>query len=198
MKGRNLIVVLFAALAVASCSPRSQYDRRLARELRSGIRQDSLLLGLYLGMPEKEFYVHCWNLNKKGLIKQGATNTTVEYQLKNQLNFPAVMDFYPKFNNGKISELPIKIKYLGWTPWNKKMSTDKLQKDILHWYEKIYGRGFIRVVHPVRGAAYVKLDGNRRITIFRENELYVWVLFTDMLVKQGWNNFGIDSTTVKK
>lgn len=197
MKER-LIIILLAAFAVNSCSPRAEYDRRLSRELGKGIRQDSLFLGLYLGMPEKEFYLHCWNLNKKGLIKQGSTNTTVEYQIKNQLNYPAVMDFYPKFNEGRISELPVRIKYKGWTPWNKKVSSENLEKDVLRWYEKTYGRGFIKVDHPERGTAYVKIDGNRRITIFRGDELYVWALFTDLLVKQGWNNIGTDTTAIGK
>ena len=76
-------------------------------------------LGLYFGMPEKDFYMHCWKLNQKGLIKQGESNTTVEYQLKDELKYPAVMDFYPKFNQGKISEMPVMFKYKGWAPWNK-------------------------------------------------------------------------------
>ena len=33
----------------------------------------------------------------------------------------------------------------------------------------------------MNGNAYTKIDGNRRITIYVENDLYVWALFTDML-----------------
>jgi hypothetical protein len=40
----------------------------------------------------------------------------------------------------------------------------------------------MEVKHSIRGSAYVKLDGNRRISIFKENDIYVWAIFTDMLV----------------
>ena len=40
----------------------------------------------------------------------------------------------------------------------------------------------MKVDHPKRGSAYIKLDGNRRITIFRENEMNVWAVFSDMSV----------------
>ena len=35
----------------------------------------------------------------------------------------------------------------------------------------------------MNGNAYTKIDGNRRITIYVENDLYVWARFTDMLYK---------------
>jgi hypothetical protein len=180
------LIILFSGIIISGCSPRSEYDRRLKHELASGVRYDSLFLGLYFGMPEKTFYVHCWNLNKKGVIKQGESNITAEYEMKNELNFPALMDFYPKFNQGKISEMPVSFKYRGWAPWNKTLSSDKLQIEVLKWYEKTYGGSFIKVKHPLHGIAYVKIDGNRRITIFIENDLRVWAVFTDMTVKKGW------------
>ena len=38
--------------------------------------------------------------------------------------------------------------------------------------------------HPLKGPAFVKVDGNRRITIFKTDDLYVWAVFTDLLVKK--------------
>jgi hypothetical protein len=145
-------------------------------------------MGIYLGMPEKDFYMHCWNLNKKGLIKQGNSNTTVRYELNNELKFPASMEFYPKFDKGKIFEMPVRYVYSGWAPWNKNLTSDKLEADVLKLYEKTYGGGFIEVKHPVRGTAFVKINGNRRITVFKADESHVWAVFTDMLVKKGWND----------
>ena len=189
MKTRTnwLLLLLISGFIISGCSPRAKYDRMLKRELASGVRNDSLFLGLYFGMPEKDFYLHCWNLNHKGLIKQGETNTTAEFQLKDELKYEAVMDFYPKFNEGKISEMPVTFKYKGWAPWNKTQSSDNLLIAVQKWYEKIYGAGFIKVKHPLHGTAYVKIDGNRRITIFKENDLRVWAVFTDMTIKNGWN-----------
>lgn len=197
-KINTAIFFLTGLILISSCTARDQYDRKLKEELASGNRSDTLFMGLYLGMPEKEFYTRCWELNKSGAIRQGATNTTVMYEVKKELDYPCTMDFYPRFNNGKIFEMPVRFKYKGWAPWNKKLASEKLQSDLVDWYEDLYGRGFIRVKHPEHGLAYVKLDGNRRITVFRQDEMHVWAVFTDMLVKNDWSGVRPDSLSGKK
>ena len=124
------------------------------------------------------------------MIKQGERNSTAEYELKDELKYPALMDFYPKFIQGKISEMPVWFKYKGWAPWNKSLSSDNLEVEVLKWYNKLYGGGFIKVKHPLHGTAHVKIDGNRRITIFKENDLRVWTVFTDMSLKKDWKAIG--------
>ncbi len=183
-----LIMIIISGFIISGCSPRAKYERRLKHELASGVKYDSLFMGLYFGMPEKDFYIHCWKLNKKGLIRQGESNTTVLYEMKDELKYPASMYFYPRFNKGKIYEMPVSFKYKGWSPWNKKLNSDNLEVDVLKWYEKTYGGGFIKVKHPVYGMAYVKIDGNRRIAIFKGDDLYVWAVFTDLTVKKEWND----------
>jgi hypothetical protein len=192
---KNLLLafVVFSGCLIISCSPRDRYDSKLRQELSSGVRHDSLFLGLYFGMAEKDFYMHCWKLNKKGIIRQGEANTTVTYELKDELDYPCQMDFYPRFNQGKIFEMPVKFLYKGWAPWNKKLSAERLQEDVVGWYETVYGKGFMKVRHPERGLAYVKLDGNRRITIFSADDMYVWAIFTNMLVKNDWSGIRPDT-----
>lgn len=175
---------LIFGCVISGCSPKTKYERMLKKELASGVRYDSLFMGIYLGMPEKDFYTHCWELNRQGLIRQGTRNMTVEYQLKNELRHPATMDFYPGFVQSKIYEMPVRFLYNGWAPWNKTLSADSLQTEVLKWYEKQYGNGFVEVLHPKRGIAYVKVNGNRQISIFKEDEIHVWAVFTDMLVKK--------------
>jgi hypothetical protein len=153
-------------------------------ELASGERYDSLFMGLYLGMTQKDFFMHCWNLNRKGLVKQGPKNQTVEYLMKSELKYPATMNFYPNFANEKIIDMPVQFKYNGWAPWNKKLTSDRLQEDVLQYYKKLYGGGFIKVKHPTRGSAYVQIHGNRRITIFKQDEMYVWAVFADLLAEK--------------
>jgi hypothetical protein len=179
-----LVSLMIIGFILPSCSPKAEYDRKLKRELASGVRSDSLFLGLYLGMPDKDFYTQCWKLNRKGLIRQGGTNTTVEYHTKNELKYPTTLDFYPTFVKGKISEMPVRFVYSGWAPWNKELTSDKLQSDVLNWYKKKYGSDFIEIKHPAKGIAYVNISGNRRISIFKEDDLHVWAVFTDMLVKK--------------
>ena len=176
-----MVLASIAALIVGGCTPGKTYERRLKRELASGIRYDSLFMGLSFGMTQKEFYEHCWDMNKDSIIKQGSANMSVQYDLNEELEYPATMNFYPKFDSGKIVEMPVRFIYNGWSPWTKELSASNLALDIKSWYEDIYGKGFITVTHPMNGDAYTKIDGNRRITIYVENDLYVWARFTDML-----------------
>lgn len=184
---RLIALIMISSAFIYGCTLRSRYESRLKHELARGVRNDSLFMGLYFGMPEKKFYLHCWNLNQKGRIKQGESNTTVQYDLKKELKYPASMDFYPNFNEGRIFEMPVRFKYTGWAPWNKKLSSDNLQNDVLRWYKKTYGGPFLKVKHPERGYAFVNINGNRRITIFKEDDLHVWAYFTDLTVKRGMN-----------
>ena len=176
-----MVLAGIAALIVGGCTPGKTYERRLKRELASGIRYDSLFMGLSFGMSQKEFYEHCWDMNKDSIIKQGSANMSVQYDLNEELEHPATMNFYPKFDSGKIVEMPVRFIYNGWSPWTKELSASNLALDVKSWYEDIYGKGFITVTHPMNGDAYTKIDGNRRITIYVENDLYVWARFTDML-----------------
>jgi len=182
MKKRFLwmLSVITICILFAGCTPKARYERTLKRELSSGIRNDSLFFGIRLGMTSKEFYAHCWNLNKQGLVKQGSVNRSVEYITRDELKHKAAMNFYPTFNHDKIVEMPVRFSYTGWAPWNKKLAADSLQMDIINWYSKKYGEGFIKVKHPIHGTAFVKVDGNRRITVFKETSLIVWAVFRDM------------------
>ena len=175
-----IVPVVMTALLIVGCSPGSRYEYRLKKELASGVRYDSLFMGIHFGMTDKDFYTLCWELNREGIIKQSNSNTSVEYHPGEKLKHPATLQFYPKFVEGKIVELPIKFFYGGWAPWNKELSSGQLVEDIRRWYEDEYGKGFISISHPVRGKAFTKIDGNRRITIYQEDDLYAWAIFTDM------------------
>lgn len=94
------------------------------------------------------------------------------------------MNFYPSFVNGKIAEMPVRFVYNGWAPWNKELTADKLQIEVLNWYKTGFGDDFMEIEHPTRGKAYVNISGNRQISIFKEDELHVWAVFTDMLVQK--------------
>jgi hypothetical protein len=78
--------------------------------------------------------------------------------------------------------MPVKFTYAGWAPWNKRLSSDSLQLDVMQWIKKNHGNSFMKVDHPKRGSAYINLEGNRRITVFKENDMNVWAVFSDMSV----------------
>lgn len=167
-----------------SCS-KPEYYEKVEEELASGKRYDSLFLGLKLGMSSKEFYAVCWDLNKSGILREGPGNMTAEYRLDSTLlKHSARMNFYPTYHQDKIFEMPVTFYYDGWAPWNKDLFVDSLQLDVKHLLEKWYGEGFMEIKHPEKGTAYVKVDGNRRISIYKQSPDKVGVLFTDLLVEK--------------
>ena len=80
-----------------------KYKNWVKKELAGNKRVDSIFFGIYLGMVNKEFFLHCWDLNKKGFTdRDGLNNTAVLYKLDTELKYPASMNFYPDFNDSTI------------------------------------------------------------------------------------------------
>ncbi len=165
-----------------SCQIPSEYDKMVATELAKGIRQDSLFLGIHLGMTSKDFFTHCWELNKQQIIKQGIGNTSVEYDVSRLLRHEGKVNFYPTFYEDKIVEMPVHYKYDAFA-WTDDYSLDTLLVDVLKIMETTYGP-LTKFDHPEKGSVYVRVDGNRRIRVFK-NILQdkVSVFFTDLTVE---------------
>ena len=185
-------VALFTLLIITGCTNDNfkQYQSLIAEEPASGKHADSLFMGIYLGMTSKDFYVHCWQLNKAGLFTDGENNHAVLYQLKNgELKYKASMNFYPEFLNGKIYKMRATFNYDSWAPWNKGTMADSLQQDVLKLFTKWYptGNPFLRIEDKERGVIYVKVDGNRRIIVGKYDDMRVKVDYTDLLTEQASN-----------
>jgi hypothetical protein len=66
---------------------------------------------------------------------------------------------------------------------NKEYQSDKLLEELVDNYEDIYGEGFIKAEHPETGRmAWIKIDGNRRISLYKKNDRVVHVEFLDLSV----------------
>ncbi len=169
-------------LSLPACVKKGPYQEMLETELESNVRNDSLFLGFRFGMPRKDFYASCWEMNKEGLLIQGPNNLSVQYYLDDELPMPAYMRFYPQFDDsGTIYSMPVEITYESFAPWNEKTSSDSLIVEVKGLFERWYGDGFIKLVDE-EGArqVYVKVDGNRRIRIFKRDAAYVAADITDM------------------
>lgn len=181
-------VLVFSLLAMAGChpSPMEHYDSLVKKEVKSHKSVNDIFFGINLGMPSKDFYVHCWNMNKKGLFTDGPQNASVSYKLvNNELKHPAELNFYPEFINGKVYKMWARFQYMGWAPWNKKLDSDDLLTDVVNLYKKWYpsGNPFITISDEKKGTIYVKVDGNRRIIIGRYDDVEVKVDYTDLRVE---------------
>ena len=183
------LITFCTMMMVASCTQKSEYDRLVEKELASNVRQDSLFLGINFSMNSKEFYTHCWELNKQRVFTNGVGNMSVKYALPNQLSFPASMNFYPKFGKDKIFEMPVDFQYNEWALWDKEMSNEVLLEDVRKLLEEWYGGEFIEVEsNDGTMKILVKVDGNRRIRLWKHNVSTVRAIFTDLLdLKDGEN-----------
>ena len=189
---KNIISIILLSFVLASnCTNDNfqKYETLAAKEPASGKRADSLFLGIYLGMTSKQFYIHCWQLNKQGILTGDNTNAVL-YHLKNsELNHDATMSFYPEFQNNKINKMAATFNYDAWAPWNKSLMADSLQKAVVKLFEKWYpaGNPFLVINDKDRGTIYVKVDGNRRITVGKFDDMKVKVDYTDLLTEQALN-----------
>lgn len=179
MKIKHFIFCLLI-LVLCACGSNSNYQSVIDQELATGVRNDSLFLGLSLGMPEKDFFSVCWDLNKKGLTKEGFSNTTVQYELVD-LKHEGYYDFYPLFEDGKVKSMTGFTHYKAWSPWRKDLWSDHLIEDSKVVFEKWYGGNkFFSIKSPSYGKAYVKIDGNRRIVLYIGDDQKVNVLISDL------------------
>ena len=150
-----------------------------------GPKSDSLFSGFYLGMPQKDFFDHCTELNKQQKLTQGSGSTTsVEHKISGMYGGDVSMRFFPTFIKKNIYEMPVTYTYDSWAPWNKEYSSAALLPKILESYKAIYGGDFKVVNDRYQGKIYYRMDGKRRINLFIKDEQFVQAIFTDMEVEK--------------
>lgn len=156
---------------LVSCNKTTEqaYKAYEKQQLNSGAVNDSLFMGLYLGMSKKDFRTYCFDMNLKGKFKQGGKKNSswVESKLKG-LSTPAAINFYPNFKNDSISEMNAAIYYDLTEFNNEHQQKDSLLHFVLNIMDTWYGGRTFKIESPLsyKEDVYVKVHGNRRITIF--------------------------------
>lgn len=182
------ILLACVLLCVGGCRDQSEYDRLVERELATGATYNELFLGYELGMSREAFYNHSWDLNRQGLVMQGPQNQTVQYEMEDDLPHAAKIFFYPDFHEDSIFRMRVRFLYDGWAPWNREMSSDTLQMDVVNLFEQWYGDGFIEYDRTQESFGenihFVKVDGNRRIVVARQSDSEVMAVFTDLIAER--------------
>lgn len=184
-----LIAVIGLAFGMVNCeseeAPKTLYEKLEREALKSGERNDSLFFGLHFGMEKQTFFSTCTDLNKDSIVYQGMGGK-VEHHLKDELKHSARMTFYPEFYEDKIWEIPVVFTYDGWAPWNRDYTATKLRNRVKAMMEDWYGGAeFIEIPHPTDTIALVKIDGNRRILLERDDiGTNLKATFTDLIVEK--------------
>lgn len=178
------LITIFTACNSNSSDIRA-YQKLVDHELGRNVREDSIFMGIYLGMPSKDFYAHCWNMNRQGLFTNGSNNTSVLWKMPAAFDHPVEVNFYPSFHDGKIFKMWATFNYEAWAPWNKHLTSDSLKMGVMELMKKWYGdKNIVELKDTVMGNIFVKVDGNRRITIGRYDDIKIKVDYTDLLVEK--------------
>ena len=151
-------------------SPAERYKEHERKQLASGVRKDSLFMGFYFKMPKKDFREYCFEMNLKGKFKQGGRKNSnwVESNLPGT-PYPASINFYPNFIEDSISEMHAAIYYDDNAVFKDGIfERDSLLLDVLNLLDTWYGKETFKIKSPLfyKEDVYVKLSGNRRITIY--------------------------------
>ena len=185
MKNRSFLLSASIFFLFTTLACQSPYEKLESEQLASGKVANDLFLGLSLGMERKEFFETCWDLNKKGVLNNGPTELSVEYKAELPSGKTAKMRFYPKFEDEKIYLMPIEFTYEGWAPWNEELAVEKLREDVVKLFEQWYGPGFIEVSNEDKSQiAFVKMDGNRRIRVFKKHISVVRAEISDLPIER--------------
>lgn len=169
-----LASILLSLLVLIGCdSPGRRYKRLERQELSKNQRYDNLFFGIYFGMSNQEFRDYCYQRNLDGKFRQGGRRNMiwVECKLPEEMDYPAAINFFPEFTNDTITGMNASIYYDNATFPDGKFETDSLLIDVLKLTDKWYGKGYIKIESPVfyKEDIYMKINGNRRVTITPDN-----------------------------
>ncbi|MEX2602414.1 MAG: hypothetical protein WD355_12235 [Balneolaceae bacterium] len=174
-----LILLLFTGICFISCNREIDYDTWVEQELSKEFREDEVLLGYRLGMETRDFYHHGVELNQRDIVR-GMSQIIYPFE---ELPYPATIHIVGNFHEDRLYELFCSIKYDDWNPGNSEYFTDRMIPELIDYFEELYGSGFRKIEHPEHEReAWIKIDGNRRISIYPINEMYVNIEFFDLTV----------------
>jgi hypothetical protein len=181
----RFIVFIYLGIIIVACQT-NPYLSLEKKELSSGVIYDSLFLGVKFGMTSKEFYSHCWDLNKKKLVSHGPSNNSVRYLIPTDSKGQNIeMLFYPVFNKDTVYEVNSTFSYTAWAPWNKGTSAEYLMKEIEGLLSGWYQTEFYEIQGPKnRSNLFATVNGNRRISLTKVSEREVRARFTNLLIEK--------------
>jgi hypothetical protein len=176
------VLILFGLLF--GCTQKKTFDEVVAEELGRNVTHDSLFYGLHFNMTMQDFYDHSYVMNQKEIFFQNNMNVEVIVHYEEEFSAPVDFVFFPDTSFPTIQKVRGHMMFRQWAPFTKKYPASKLQEEIKEKMEEWYlGRDFMKIEHP-KGHwpyAYAKVDGNRKITLYRSfDDQKVVVIFENL------------------
>jgi hypothetical protein len=147
------------------CNPENKLEKVIEKELATGIRNDSLFLELEFGITMQEFYDHCRELNRQGIVMEGSKNMSVEYIFKDSLDQPIAFNFYADRDaDGPIHRYYTSFYYYAFA-LNRHLYSDRLMEMLPAILKDWYGGNKPFTVMKDGKEYLYKIDGNRMIEL---------------------------------
>jgi len=168
----RLILIGFVLTTTFLISCKSDYEKLVISEMASGVEYKELPLGLSTGITKKEYFAECWDLNKQKVISQGSGNQYAKYYLMPEgvtdSLYKIKMLFYGMFDKEDVMRgMDMKMEFTNWAPWNEEFQSPMLMNTLEEHYMSTYnGNPFLSIKVSDQLSARVKVDGNRRITMY--------------------------------
>jgi len=97
------------------------------------------------------------------------------------LKSTARLEFFPEFEDGVISEMPVSASYISWSPWNEQYNADELLRDMKTYYEDLYSTSFSEILVPdIEQTIWVSIEGNREIRMYKQSVNTIQINFIDL------------------
>lgn len=171
-------------LVLTGCSNTMNYQDILEKELAKEERYDSLFYGVHFNMTRPGFQDHCLEMNKQKIFFQKGFSAQVAIYFNVGFKYPVTFYFFPNLEKHLIQEVEGTFNYDGWNPFSREQHAEVLILDVVRQMEKWYGgRKFIKIPYSneLLGYKYVKIDGNRKITLEKNLDTrYVYVRLEDL------------------
>ena len=170
--GKRLFSVIISIMAVIlfSCNDKQiSYETYVAKELTTGVRNDSLIYRIHFGMTQEEFKSYCTGMNLQKRFMPNPRGTAVRLKLQKGFGAPVLFDFFPVLHSNKpISKIIASMKYRDFSYYDKIYDIGNLVIEAVEYFEDGYGGNkFIAIPHENKllKHMYVKIDGNRKILL---------------------------------
>ncbi len=183
----NKVVLLLVFFLFLNCKEKSEYAKVLKKEQESGKIFNDLIFDMKFGQTKDDYFNICYELNKKKIITSGGREFSPEYIMypkkENKNSKKIKMSFNGIFDKNNIIEgLNLRFNYYTWSPWNKDYNSSYLIEEIkdtlLLWFP---GNEFFKLdLKEKENFAYIKIDGNRRIRIYKTDAKDVAVKIEDI------------------
>lgn len=131
---------------------------------------DSLYLGYRFGMSLEDFFAHCRDMNRAGILYEGDTYNTVTQEIE-EFEVSARIYIKPEFDESEgLYQLDLLFQYNVLPMFRPDLTPVKLREEVLDFMEAQLGGELKPKEHPILKRVWEQVEGHRRVRLYHEGE----------------------------